>query len=280
MKKVKFNDVKLVSDFKEKVSVISLVLSLLLIFLTIPDEFKIYIGMLFLFFLVFVYIKDWKKANKLQSIDINIEESIVTIKTGDIFDENGFKVIAFNEYFDTLVNDKIISKKSINGIFLNNYLNESIEEFDSFIDNKDNYDEEDILCLDDGRISGKKQKYRIGTIAVYKEEYIITAFTKFDKNNKAYLTMPDYLGFLITLWDKINNVYAQESVSVPIFGSGITRIKEHKNISDEELLKIMLWTFRISEMRFKYPAKLNIVIHEDKISKINLLDISSSGTGL
>lgn len=280
MKKVKFNDVKLVSDFKEKVSVISLVLSLLLIFLTIPDEFKIYIGILFLFFLVFVYIKDWKKANKLQSIDINIEESIVTIKTGDIFDENGFKVIAFNEYFDTLVNDKIISKKSINGIFLNNYLNESIEEFDSFIDNKDNYDEEDILCLDDGRISGKKQKYRIGTIAVYKEEYIITAFTKFDKNNKAYLTMPDYLGFLITLWDKINNVYAQESVSVPIFGSGITRIKEHKNISDEELLKIMLWTFRISEMRFKYPAKLNIVIHEDKISKINLLDISSSGTGL
>lgn len=280
MKKVKFNDVKLVSDFKEKVSVISLVLSLLLIFLTIPDEFKIYIGMLFLFFLVFVYIKDWKKANKLQSIDINIEESIVTIKTGDIFDENGFKVIAFNEYFDTLVNDKIISKKSINGIFLNNYLNESIEEFDSFIDNKDNYDEEDILCLDDCRTSGKKQKYRIGTIAVYKEEYIITAFTKFDKNNKAYLTMPDYLGFLITLWDKINNVYAQESVSVPIFGSGITRIKEHKNISDEELLKIMLWTFRISEMRFKYPAKLNIVIHEDKISKINLLDISSSGTGL
>jgi len=280
MKKVKFNDVKLISDFKEKVSVISLVLSLLLIFVTIPDEVKIYIGIIFLFSLVFVYIKDWRKANKLQSIDINVEESIVTIKTGNIFEEDGFKVITFNEYFDTLVNDKIISKKSINGIFINNYLNESIEEFDSFIDNKDHYDEEDILCLDDGRKSGKKQKYRIGTIAVYKEKYIITAFTKFDKNNKAYLTMPDYLGFLITLWDKINNVYAQKSVSVPIFGSGITRIKEHKNISDEELLKIMLWTFRISEMRFKYPAKLNIVIHEEKISKINLLDISSSGTGL
>lgn len=43
-----------------------------------------------------------------------------------------------------------------------------------------------------------------------------------------------------------------------IFGSGITRIKGHKTISDEDLLKIMLWTFRISEMRFKYPAKLTI----------------------
>ncbi|MDI2113867.1 macro domain-containing protein [Commensalibacter nepenthis] len=74
---------------------------------------------------------------------------------------------------------------------------------------------------------------------------------------------------------KVNKVYGQESVSVPIFGSGITRIKEHKNIEDEDLLKIMLWTFRISEMRFKYPAKLTIVIHKDKIKKINLFDIMS-----
>ncbi|MDP4350104.1 DUF6430 domain-containing protein, partial [Escherichia coli] len=83
----------------------------------------------------------------------------------------------------------------------------------------------------------------------------------------------DYLAFLINFWDKVNRIYAQKSVSVPICGSGITRIKEDKNISDEDLLKIMLWTFRISEMRIKVPAKLTIVIHKDKIDKINLLDI-------
>ena len=53
-----------------------------------------------------------------------------------------------------------------------------------------------------------------------------------------------------------------------------------KNISDEDLLTIMLWTFRISEMRFKFPAKLTIVIHKDKIDKINLLDIKSARNGL
>ena len=92
--------------------------------------------------------------------------------------------------------------------------------------------------------------------------------------------MPEYLEFLIKFWDEINRVYAQKSVTVPIFGSGITRIKEHRNISDEELLKIMLWTFRISEMRFKYPAKLTIVIHQDKIVKVNLLDIAMAKNGL
>lgn len=92
--------------------------------------------------------------------------------------------------------------------------------------------------------------------------------------------MPDYLSFLIRFWDKVNQVYAQKNVSVPIFGSGITRIKEHRNISDEELLKIMIWTFRISEMRFKYPAQLSIIIHEDKISQINLFEIKNTKNGI
>lgn len=67
---------------------------------------------------------------------------------------------------------------------------------------------------------------------------------------------------------------------MPIFGSGITRIKGHRNISDEDLLKIMLWTFRISEMRFKYPADLSIIIHKDKIGQINLLDIKMLKSGV
>jgi hypothetical protein len=92
--------------------------------------------------------------------------------------------------------------------------------------------------------------------------------------------MPEYLEFLINFWDKVNNVYGQQSVVTPVFGSGITRIKGHKMISDEDLLKIMLWTFRISEMCFKYPAKLTIVIHKDKIDKINLLDIKSARNGV
>ena len=86
------------------------------------------------------------------------------------------------------------------------------------------------------------KKYRLGTVCLI-DDYLLAAFSKFDSQNKAVLSMPEYLEFLINFWDSVNRVYSQKSVSVPIFGSGITRIKEHKNISDEELLKIMLWTF-------------------------------------
>ena len=66
-------------------------------------------------------------------------------------------------------------------------------------------------------------------------DFLLTAFTKFDQYNRATLTMPEYIEFLINFWDRVNRVYAQRTVSVPVFGSGITRIKEHKKSADRFL---------------------------------------------
>jgi len=225
-----------------------------------------------------IYLAIWVWSNNLNKVEISIEGSKVTIKVGDIFLQPGLKAIAFNEYFDTQVDNKIIAERSLNGIFIKEHLGVSVSDLDRHIDSYD-FEPNEILDRNSDRKLGKTVRHQIGTICIYKD-YLLTAFSKFDENNKAQLTMPEYLEFLINFWDKVNKVYAQQSVSTPIFGSGITRIKGHKNISDEDLLKIMLWTFRISEMRFKYPARLNVVIHSDKIDKINLLDIKSARNGI
>ena len=278
MAKVNFFDTRIVKKFSDYTSTISTIFSLLLIFVDIPTENKITLGIIFLFTLSLLYFGIWLKSNNLTEVNLDVEGSIVTVKAGDLFLQDGFKVIAFNEYFDTQVDDNIISHKSLNGLYIDNHLSGPISDLDHSISNY-KFDEDEILEVNQERKVGKKQKYSLGTIFV-NEDYLLTAFSKFDDKNRAFLTMPDYLGFLINFWDKVNRIYAQKSVSVPIFGSGITRIKEHKNISDEDLLKIMLWTFRISEMRFKFPAKLTIVIHKDKIDKTNLLDIKSARNGL
>ena len=276
--KVKISNRKLREKFFLKISLFSAFATLLLAFVPIPSDIQGVLGVIFLVFLVILYIYDWNKANKLNSIEIDIEGTTVCIKAGDIFEEDGLKAIAFNEYFDTLVDNKIINKVSLNGIFLKEKLDIEISELDQEINNY-SFENNEILEKNTERLVGKKQKFKIGTIFVH-NNYILTAFSKFDSSNRANLTMPEYLGFLITFWDKVNIVYGQRSVSVPIFGSGITRIKEHRRISDEDLLKIMIWTFRISEMRFKHPAKLTIVIHPEKMDKINLLDIQEAKNGI
>ena len=275
--KVKIFDKMVFKSFLEKISIISALFTIVFIFVDIPTECKTFAGLVVAFFFLCMYLGLWWWFNRLKNINIIIEGSTVEIKTGDIFEQSGFKVIAFNEYFDTQVDDKIISKESLNGIFIEKYSNKSLNDINHLIDNYQ-FDDDDLIDDNINRL-GKSKKYNLGTICIL-DDYLLVAFSKFNKKNDANLTMPEYLEFLINFWDNVNSVYAQKNVSVPIFGSGITRIKEHKNISDENLLKIMLWTFRISEMRFKYPAKLSIIIHKDKIDSINLLDIKAMGNGL
>ncbi len=278
MTKVSLFDRRVFGIFLKISAYISSALSLFVLFVDIPINNKTTYGWAFIGLLVLIYFIIWRWSNNLNKIDINVEGSEVTIKVGDIFEEPGLKAIAFNEYFDTMVDDIIIAKSSLNGIFIKKYLRESISELDHHIENY-SFDKSEKLDVNSKRSVGKTLRYQIGTICVYRD-YLLAAFTKFDKNNNAVLTMQEYLEFLVSFWDKVNNVYAQQSVTVPVFGSGITRIKGHKTINDEDLLKIMLWTFRISEMRFKYPAKLTIIIHKDKIDKINLLDIKSARSGV
>ncbi len=276
--KVGFFDAKVLNQLWFFTSIIATLISAVVIFADIPKELKPKLGVALFFVLVIIYIVILVRFNFLSKISVHIDGSMVIITEGDIFSAKGFKAIAFNEYFDTQVDERLISSSSLNGIFVKKFFAKGVERLDKFIAQY-NFDPDDILENNENRREGKKQRYRLGTICVCKD-YLLTAFSKFDDQNRAYLTMPQYLEFLINFWDQVNRHYGQKSVTVPIFGSGITRIKEHKNISDEELLKIMLWTFRISEMRFKHPAKLTIVIHAEKIEKINLHSISSTQNGI
>ena len=278
MTKVGFFDRRLVEHFLKITSVISTALSLVVLFVDIPQECKHIYGWIFLVLLALIYLGVWGWSNNLNRIDIKVEGSDVTIKVGDIFLQPGLKAIAFNDYFDTQVDNKVIAEGSLNGIFIKEHLEVPVSKLDDHIESYA-FEDGETRESTPGRKLGKKVRHQVGTICVYKD-YLLTAFTKFDESNMARLTMPEYLEFLINFWDRVNKVYAQQNVSTPIFGSGITRIKGHKSIRDEDLLKIMLWTFRISEMRFRYPARLTVVIHKDKIDQINLLDIKAARNGI
>ena len=276
--KVAFFDRYVIKKSVTIVAGTSTFLSAVLLFVEIPATRKVLAGIAFLIVLVLIHVFTWLRANWLREISIKIEGSTVNVMAGDIFKQKGLKAVAFNEYLDTQVDDVIISRASLNGQFIESQLKVPVPALDAHIASFP-FDDEDIVETNVQRRIGKTTRYRLGTICVY-NDFLLTAFARFDAKNQASLTMPEYLEFLVNFWDKVNKVYALQSVSTTIFGSGITRIKGHKTISDEDLLKIMLWTFRISEMRFKYPAKLTIVIREDNIDQINLLDIASVKNGV
>lgn len=79
------------------------------------------------------YIVSLIRANTLKKIKLNIKGYDFIIKQGDIFLQEGLKVINFNEYFDTIVDNKIIAKNSLNRKFITEKVKD-LEKLDSTID--------------------------------------------------------------------------------------------------------------------------------------------------
>lgn len=233
---------------------------------------KILFSMLFITF--FTYLGLLLQANFVKSAKLHSDNASIEIKEGDIFDKkyyddsNFIKVFSFNEYFDTLVDDKIIAHSTLNGQFL-----------DKKVDKKD-ISQLDKRMLEDGRLirnrvgetsdrnKGKKIKYRLGTIFEYSDDVFFTALSHFDMENKAQLSMQEFLQFLIYFWDEIDDLYAGRTVIITLFGSGITRL-ENGLITNDQILKIVLWTFKLRRIKFTKPAKFIILLNSETNKKIN-----------
>jgi len=266
--KVSFFNKRLRHLFYKILSVIGLFTSIIFIFVDICEEYKTSIGFITLILLIITYIGIWIYANKRQVIKIKINNSEIEVKFGNLFTETAdWKVIAFNEYFDTIVDDKIIAKNTLNGIFIEKFFKGNINELDSIIAKDKNLY---FVDMNTKRLVGKKKRYRLGSTCVV-NEYLLTALAHFDDKNKAYITINDYINFLLYFWTEIDRVYAGKTVALPVLGSGITRFKGYENISDQELLELIIWTFKVSRVKFTYPSKVKIIVFAEKSDKINLI---------
>lgn len=249
-------------------------------------DINIILKMLFIVIIVVIdiilYIYYWYKSNHLKSIELKYAESSIEIKQGNIFadeykNKNTIRVFAFNEYFDTLVNNKIISTQSLNGQFISkevqdiNTLDKEISEDTHLLKMK--------VGTNKNRIGGKTIKYKLGSIYKYNENVLLTALSHFDDENKAYLSVQDYIRFLINFWDEINNFYAGKTLVITLLGSGITRL-DNNTYSSNQILEMILWTFYLRRIKFKKPAKLVILIEKSTNKNINYYMVRRMFNGL
>ena len=132
--KISFINKKLWGNFLKLASALSVVVTTVLAFVDLCPQIKYIIGGCFLGTLVLIFVILLIMANVMNSLTLKINNSTVNIKFGDIFKQSDLKVIAFNEYFDTKVDDIIISPNTLNGKYILS-LTEPIENLDDLIAN-------------------------------------------------------------------------------------------------------------------------------------------------
>ncbi|MDR7868134.1 MAG: DUF6430 domain-containing protein [Sporomusaceae bacterium] len=188
----------------------------------------------------------------------------VTIKQGDIFTADGWKVIPFNEYFDTTVDDVIISSTTLNGIFINEYIDDI------------NKLQEAIITANESYTSFKKYEkgnrsaYPLGRIITY-GNYMLLAFTHFNEQNVAHITKPEYEKCLLTMWKEIRRTYANKPIYLPLLGSGITSFDDIPEKSNLDLLKCMICTLRASGENINQP--ITILLTKEVMHELNIYEV-------
>ena len=194
-------------------------------------------------------------------VSLSVNGNQVEIKTGDIFTEKGLKLIPFNEYFDTTVDDVIISKSTLNGMFLTQYIND-IDALKKSIENAANEKTELTAEKANGRL-----KYPLGRIILY-NEYLLLSFSHFNEQNEAHIDVVDYEQCLFRMWNEIRRTYSGRAIVIPLIGSGITTFDGINKKDNVSLLKCILCTLKSSGVQLN--NKVTIILTESVQKTINM----------
>lgn len=172
---------------------------------------------------------------------------------------SGKVIINFDECFTTKVGDKPgdIKSESLCGQYLRKYKNLDIQ---------------DIIKKAGIKPAKGKSKYKDQTryapgTVIQNGDYLLMAFAKLDENGRGHLTYDEYLDCLDKLWEQIDIYRGTDDVYVPILGSRITNFD--KEITQQELLDIMINSYSLSPKKVRDPNKLHIVCKKREGFSIN-----------
>jgi len=217
--------------------------------------------------LCFTLKKVWKPSKVL--IPIPNTGSKIEIVFGDIFNQEGIRVIPANEYFDSKLGLPV-SEKSLHGIFIKKCFGGHSEPFDKQAESGLSGKNFDVV---DKKSDGKLNKYEIGTSLLMEADtnkYLVFAFAHTNTETcKAYIDVKDTWIALHEMWNSLRNVSGGEIVNLPLIGSGISGL----GLPTRDILNLIILS-AITETKHKEVTKLiRIVLHRDRFDDLDLREI-------
>jgi len=210
------------------------------------------------FAVVFICVLCFYLVRRHRGYETRINGKPVSIIIGDLFKQEGSKVIPFNERFDTQVDDVIIAHQTLNGIMIDKYVVDK-NKLSATIENA----KSDASKLK----SNKKGIFPLGRIIVF-EDFLMLAFTHSDDQNVAYIDVSEYEQVLLNMWAEMRRVYAGKEINLPLIGSGITTLVGSTTKDYTNLLKCMLCT--LDRSNFQPVKGVKIVLTKEAIKQIDM----------
>lgn len=190
---------------------------------------------------------------------------LIRVEYGNIFKKKNCKrVINFDECFTTQVGNATadINPDSICGQYLSLHSDLNVQQLI------------EAAQITPARSKSKYQhrtRYDSGTIVPNGDD-LLMAFAKLDERGKGrFFSRDEYLKCLDLLWKELENYYSGKDVCVPILGDGTTAFDggAGASIPQQDLLDMMIWSYKLSSHKIKAPHKLRIVCKKKSGFSIN-----------
>ena len=228
----------------------------------LKDSTNVLINRLILCAVVFIIVNivysSYRENRKI--VQIADENFSIKIEYGNLLKVSSGKiVISFDECFTTKVGVEPADIKpgSVCGQYLELHPIHDIQEL---------INRAGIMPAKGKSKYNNQTRYLPGTIIPH-GQFFIMAFAKLDKNGRGYLCYEDYLDCLNTLWEQIDIYHGTDDVYVPILGSNITYFE--RQLTQQELLDIMVGSYILSPKRMKRPCTLHIICRKREGFSLN-----------
>lgn len=231
----------------------------------------IYVTIVLIVSFVFAAWQTWRR----ESVTLKISNTLtVKVSSGDIFnyakDEN-YVVIPVNEYFDTIVDNKIINKGTVHGQFILKYYCENHTQLHTEIESYFAAHGIEGVPVERKRSQGYTMKYPLGTCAIIRKDntnFVLLALTHFDEEDHAYVELSEFGRSISKMYRTLADLVEDKPVYMPLMGMGMARL----NQSGQFILKYTLDTI-IGIKDLALLGGINIVVYPPVAKTLNLNEI-------
>jgi len=190
----------------------------------------------------------------------------ITVKFGDLFSESGWKAIGVNDFFDSTVDEDLVSSQSLHGLVLNTYWRENKSDWDKQVASS--------LRVQQGhresRSKGNRLRYPIGTTAracTEGQKFLFVALGKTDtKDNVTSANGEMLIKAVRGMVAEARAACSMEPLVIPLMGSGLARVGTKNSV----LVDLIITGVLEESRNGRVTGEIKIVLPEDKSRHINL----------
>lgn len=192
----------------------------------------------------------------------------IVLKFGDIFAQDGWKAIGVNDFFDSIVDEDLVSSRSLHGHVLSIY----------WRDNRSDWEKQVAASLRNqsgqrvSRSKGNRLRYPIGTAAracTDEQKFLFVALGETHPSNNVTTANAEMLIKAVRgMVAEARAACSMEPLAIPLMGSGLARV----GIKNSVLVDLIIAAVLEESRHGRVTGEINIILPFDKALHINLKD--------